>query len=187
MSKRKDVKIPKGAKAIFKKRKIKPRPVKVTDGRHTKEVNLYYNDDYNALQGLSMVRRYIMWKYELTHMQFEMLLYLTPFQFFTGQDFKEIMANDLSHNRIKSYVDKGIITRITTRQSIGCSVYTISRPYRIVHSLIYKYLTGEKKIPEHLMIRFSNTMHDSTIGLTRSLIKKLSTLHDQDPSQPHAG
>lgn len=135
-------------KDTLKKRKYGLKPQhksKKYSKKHAFKV-AFYNEDYDFLEHLSLVRTFYKRKYNLGIRELELLFAIYPMNYFTQTDYFEI-PKPFTYVRIHKMVKMGHIVLFAKGENSRLHVYTMSRSSKDLVRMFYKYLSGEKKIP----------------------------------------
>jgi hypothetical protein len=139
--------IPKRAKKELVRKKLngKRRQGKVTYSKH--DFMLYHG--FDILENLHFVRHFMCRKHGIKFELLELLLYFYPKQCFTRRDYTEY-PKMFNLNKIKYLVDDGYFSLVTkgAKSGTGIALYKLSRLSITIVQDFYKYLSGEKQIPE---------------------------------------
>lgn len=150
--KRKPVKelLPKGALQFIEEEKITLRYKaggKSKDEKYSKVKNLEFFMGYDLLENMMIARPYIQKRYNIDLGLLELLLYLSPKQYFTQKDYAE-MPKQFKYCSIKNLISTGFVGILQTGGDMSKHLYSVNRKgSEIVHHF-YEILSGEKKIPE---------------------------------------
>lgn len=150
--KRKPVKqmIPKGALKSIEEQGITVRYK--ANGRATKEKysklkNLEFFPGYDLLENLLVARPYIQKRYKIDLGLLELLLYLSPKQYFTQKDYAE-MPKQFKYCSIKNLMNTGFVGIVQTGGCLSDHMYHVNRHGSEIVRHFYEIISGEKKIPE---------------------------------------
>jgi hypothetical protein len=103
---------------------------------------------YDMLENLMVVRQYIQRRYDIDMALLEILLFLSPKQYFTQGDFAQ-MAKRFNYSRIGNLVGTGHVRLMTIGSGARMNLYCLSATGKGIVSEFYECLVGETKIPEY--------------------------------------
>lgn len=104
---------------------------------------------YDFLENLLTVRTFVQKKYDIDWPTLELLLKLMGMQIFTRAEYSKI-PKDFGFSRFNSFKELGYINLLSDHYDIEKRLFTISTKGRNIVINFYKYLSGEKRIPENL-------------------------------------
>jgi len=135
---------------------------------------IVFNNDCSLLQNLHIMRRYLYYKYDVDINLLELLLYLYPFNYFTGYDYHDFPMN-FKFARLKNMVECGHIV-IASDVKKGKKLYALSLNSKKIVRKFYALLSGEETIPESDFDKAWNKTETAKGNKTFDLIKKMSKL-----------
>lgn len=135
------IKVPTGVKSKMREKGIFVRTVRV------KIRYAVCNQGYDLLENMFVVRHYISDKYNVTLRVLELLLKLYPMNYFTYEDYYELPKN-FQLVRADYLKEKKLIEEYKHGTTRVNSVFCLTRKGKNCVEDFYKYLSGEKKIPE---------------------------------------
>lgn len=145
--------------------------------------------EFNFLKNIRVVRYYIQKRYDLTHPELEMLLYLYDENIFDKDLFNQF-ANSMSwdRSRFSNLMDRGLI-KIWRKGKVAQhkELYELTQKAKRICSHTYKKLLGEELISEDPYRNKIMKGESYSDKIYRSLIKKMnyktsSASHsDQEP------
>ncbi len=126
---------------------------------------------YDFLENMAFARTYIMKKYKLKHFALlEVLLFITPKNLFSFEDFKDIQRIRFDYRKIDSLLQLGFVSVVNNGKNKAHHLYAPTQLARKIVQEFYEILSGEKKIPTELL---SNSSVASDRWKT-DIIKKLN-------------
>lgn len=115
--------------------------------KYCKSTRLEFFRGYDFLENVLVARPYIQKRYNITICLFELLLYLSPKQFFTQKDYAE-MPKQFKYASIKNLLNTGFISIVQSGSSLDRHLYQVNRKGSEIVRHYYEVLSGEKKIDE---------------------------------------
>ncbi len=154
-------------------------------GKYSKLMHLEFFLGYDLLENMIVARPYIQKRYKIDRQLLELLLYLSPKQYFTQQDYGE-MPKQFKYGSIKNLLSTGFVNIVHNGEHMGKHLYRVNRKGSEIVRHFYEILSGEKKIPER---SFSNPLAKKS---TRNafdkkrmdLIEKINQLPAPDSKKP---
>lgn len=128
-------------KAILKKEKIYLKPHK----KKSYKKIILVDAGFDVLEYYAAMRRYLQWKYKITHDTLEMLYWLYPKGVFTRKDFQQFPIR-WGGNRIVEMQEDGLIQNMFPHRK-GKIAYQLTRKARWIVVTAHKLLSGETKLP----------------------------------------
>lgn len=122
--------------------------IQVKEKQQEKKKYIYCNSGYDLLENLFIVRHYVCNKHKLTLRVLEILLKLYPMSYFTHQDYYELPKN-FQLVRADYLIKRGFMQEIKEKNKNRTeSIFKLSTKAGNIVKDFYKYLSGEKPIPE---------------------------------------
>lgn len=118
---------------------------KTIEGKYYKK-DAVVNMDYNLLENMYVVRKFVQKKFNIELRDLEILLYLFPKGFFSHRDYKNFPLS-YTHRRINSVIKKGFVRIFTEGANYEKHTYTLTKSAKHMVIVFYKYLSGELSIP----------------------------------------
>ncbi|MFH6944620.1 hypothetical protein [Flavobacterium sp. FlaQc-50] len=115
--------------------------------KYCKVLHVEFFTGYDLLEILIVARPYIQKRYNIDQGLLELLLYLSPKQFFTQKDYAE-MPKQFKYCSIKNLMDTGFIGILQKGENLSKHIYHVNRQGSELVRHFYEILSGEKKIPE---------------------------------------
>lgn len=115
--------------------------------KYSKVKHLEFFRGYDFLENVIVARPYIQKKYNLDICLFELLLFLSPKQFFTQKDYAQ-MPKQYKYCSIKDLLNTGYISVIQSGSSLDRHLYRVNRKGSEIVRHFYEILSGEKKMDE---------------------------------------
>jgi|JI9StandDraft_1071089.scaffolds.fasta_scaffold01710_16 hypothetical protein len=130
---------------------------------------------YDFLENFFVVRHYVCEKNKISLRVLEMLLKLFPMNYFTYKDYYELPKN-FQLIRPDYLINKGLMQEIKVNDQVRAeSVFKLTTVAGNIVKDFYKYLSGEKKIPEERKYNHMADPKASTIDKLRyEFIKKMN-------------
>lgn len=117
-------------------------------GKYSKTLHLEFFVGYDLLENFIVARPYIQKRYKIDLGLLELLLYLSPKQFFTQKDYAE-MPKQFKYCSIKNLMNTGFVSIVQNGESLDRHLYRVNRQGSEIVRHFYEILSGEKKIPEN--------------------------------------
>lgn len=146
-----------------------------------KKVKYYYcNQGYDILENLFVVRHYVCKKNNISFRVLEMLLKLYPMNFFTYKDYYELPKH-FQLVRADYLIKKGLMVEIKDKKSDRTdSIFKLSTKAGNLVRDFYKYLSGEKPIPEEP--RHNHMAQKSASEIDKLRFKFIQKMNKTEPS-----
>lgn len=168
------MKVPTGVKSKMREKGIYVRTISV------KRKYAVCNQGYDLLENMFVVRHYISEKYDVSLRVLELLLKLYPMNYFTYQDYYELPKN-FQLIRADFLKKRKLIEEYKHGDTRVNSVFCLTIKARHCVEDFYKYLSGEKKIPEHTH-RNSMAKKDAT-QIDKLRFKFIKKMNQEGPSE----
>lgn len=142
--------IPKGALKSIKEQGIAVRykaKGKSVGVKYAKVRNLEVFTGYDLLENMLVARPYIQKRYNIDLGLLELLIFLSPKQYFTQKDYAE-MPKQYKYCSIKNLMNTGFVGIIQTGSCLSDHIYNVNKKGSEIVRHFYEVLSGEKKIPE---------------------------------------
>jgi hypothetical protein len=139
------------------------------------------NQGYDFLENLFVVRHYVCKKNDISFRVLEMLLKLYPMNFFTYKDYYELPKH-FQLVRADYLIKKGLMVEIKDKKSDRTdSIFKLSTKAGNMVRDFYKFLSGEKPIPEEPKYNHMAKKDASEIDKLRlEFIKKMNLTEPSD-------
>lgn len=134
------------AKETLNSRKYNIKPQYVKKKKYKKRP-AFYNEDFDFLEHFQIVRAFYKRKFGIPLRELELLFTLYPMNYFTHSDYFEI-PKAFTYLRIIKLVQLGHVVVFAKGKNKSKDVYTLTTSARTLVRDFYRYLSGEKKIPE---------------------------------------
>ena len=115
--------------------------------KYSKEMHLKFFRGYNLLENLVVARPYIQKKYNIDLSLFEVLLYLSPKQYFTQKDYCAI-PKQYTYGSIRNLMATGYVSIVQNGDALHRNLYRVNRKGSEIVRHFYEILAGEKKFDE---------------------------------------
>lgn len=159
-----DPRVSERTKKLLKKSGYKPRAKKLEHKHYKKDAVI--NMDYNLLENVYVVRKFVQKKFNINLRELELLLYLFPKGFFSLEDYKNYPLT-YSHRQINTIIKMGWVRIFTEGRYKSEHTYTLTKSAKHMVIVYYKYLSGELQIPTNSennpMVRKDATAHQQKI------------------------
>lgn len=154
-------------------------------GNYLKKLHVEFFCGYDMLELMLIARPYIQKRYNIDLGLLELLLFLSPKQFFTQKDYAE-MPKQFKYRSIKNLLATGFVSIIQNGECLADHLYRVNRKGSEIVRHFYEILSGEKKIPEvpyrnPLAKTGTRTAYDKK---RMDLIKKINQLPAPDSKKP---
>ena len=106
------------------------------------------NLGFNILENLMLVRYYIQKRHDISFRDLEFLLFLYPKLFWDIRDYRDY-PKTYSHRNINTMIKKGYVEVFTETDRKRKTVYQLTKKAKHIVVQFYKYLSGEKNVPEN--------------------------------------
>lgn len=136
--------VPKNAKELIEKQGFKVNLSK--EDPYSKERYIEVSKAYSFLQYQCVIRPLILRKYNISIRFLELLLYLYPMQYFDKRDYA-MSVKALSWN-VRIMLKYEWIKIISEGANRGEHIYGLSAKAKHIVEDYYKYMSGEKQLPE---------------------------------------
>ena len=140
-----------------------------------KKKYLFCNQGYDFLENFFVVRHYVCEKNKISLRVLEILLKLYPMNYFTYKDYYELPKN-FQLVRADYLIKRGLMTEIKEKHKDRTeSVFKLTTIAGNIVKDFYKFLSGEKQIPENKYINPMASKKASEIDKLRyEFIKKMN-------------
>lgn len=130
---------------------------------------------YDLLENFIVARPYIQKRYKIDLCLLELLLYLSPKQYFTMIDYRN-MPKQFKYSTMKNLLNTGYISVLQAGSAMDKHLYCVNNKGSIIVRHFYEILSGEKKISEESFINpLALKRNTSTFDKKRmALIEKLN-------------
>jgi len=115
--------------------------------KYSKEKQMLVFRGYDLLENMIVVRQYIQKKHNIDLGLLEILLYLSPKQYFTQADYKEL-SKQFKYCSIKNLIATGFVGVLQKGGNLGKNVYKVNRAGHEIVRNFYELLAGEKFITD---------------------------------------
>lgn len=115
--------------------------------KYSKTLHLEFFVGYDLLENLLVARPYVQKRYNIDRQLLELLLFLSPKQFFTQSDYAD-MPKQFKYCSIKNLMATGFISIVQNGECLSKHIYRVNRKGSEIVRHFYEVLSGEKKIPE---------------------------------------
>jgi hypothetical protein len=150
--------------------------------KYTKLRTVYYQQGYDFLELLILVRPYIKKKYKISTELLDILLYLGGKKIFMQADLAEL-PKQFTYSSIRNLLKTGFITVLQDGGSLGDHVFTLTTTTKNIFKEFYGLLSGELKFPEDN----TNPLKKSTAAIDKKrmqLIKKINAIPAPEKNKP---
>jgi len=148
--------IPENAKELIEKNGFKVNISK--DDPYSKKRFLEVSAGYNLLQYQCVIRPLFQKKYNISLRLLELLLFIYPMQYISQQDYK-LTIKAISWN-IKIMLEYGWLKVVAEGPNRGEHLYGLTLKSKRIVEDYYKYMSGEKQLPEFVEIMYNSTTND---------------------------
>ena len=140
-----------------------------------KKKYIYCNSGYDFLENFFVVRHYVCKKNKISLRVLEILLKLYPMSYFTYQDYYELPKN-FQLVRADFLIKKGLMQEIKEKHKDRSeSIFKLTTIAGNIVKDFYKYLSGEKQIPEERRHNYMASPKATEIDKLRyEFIKKMN-------------
>lgn len=140
-----------------------------------KKKYIYCNSGYDFLENFFVVRHYVCTKNKISLRVLEILLKLYPMSYFTYQDYYELPKN-FQLVRADYLIKKGLMQEIKEKHKDRPeSIFKLTTIAGNIVKDFYKYLSGEKQIPEERRHNYMASPKATEIDKLRyEFIKKMN-------------
>lgn len=153
-------------------------------GKYSKVHHVEFFTGYDLLENMLIARPYIQKRYNIDLGLLELLIYLSPKQFFTQADYAE-MPKQFKYCSIKNLMNTGYIGIVQNGECLSNHIYNVNRKGSEIVRHFYEILSGEKKIPEtrvnKLSLKNTRTPFDKK---KMDLIHKINQLPAPEKKKP---
>lgn len=133
------------------------------------------NMDYNLLENMYVVRKFVQKKFDIDLRELEILLYLFPKGFFSHRDYKNFPLS-YTHRQISSVIKRDFVRIFTEGANKSKHTYTLTKSAKHIVIVYYKYLSGELSIPinseNNPLVRKDASTHQQKIIKMFKLMRK---------------
>jgi hypothetical protein len=142
---------------------------------------VFCNQGYDFLENFFIVRHYVCTKNKISLRVLEMLLKLYPMNYFTYHDYYELPKN-FQLVRADFLIKKGLMVEIKEKHKDRPeSIFKLTTSAGAIVRDFYKYLSGEKPIPEERNKNYMARKDASEIDKLRlEFIKKMNKTEPSD-------
>lgn len=144
--------------------------------KYSKLKHLEFFSGYDLLENLLITRPYIQKRYNIDLGLLELLLFLSPKQFFTQKDYAE-MPKQFKYCSIKNLMNTGFVGIVQTGGCLSDHMYHVNKKGSELVRHFYEILSGEKKIPENYINPLSRVKSRTPFDKKKmDLIKRINLL-----------